>query len=273
MGEGLTQSFFEFPEAFAATAAKILLSEGKYKAANILAASTFEISDSLSYARRYQDGFDSEYCVHNCNLILNVNSDIYSQVSEELGEIEREIFGAIHKTLRGRDFNTLDHEFYLNEVIISVLNLNNDNWRSEIKKALSLESVSNQGRVRSDNIAPHEHKGLLFRSPPEIQLFDALTRKGMLFAPLPTFIRNDLGNRIEPDFIVFKDGISLLIEVDGRSYHRESPVDAQNRLNAFTAQGVESFRVDAGRLNSASDADSVVKEIEDFIERRRNLRR
>lgn len=269
----MTKSFFENPEQYLATAAKILLHDGKYKAANVLAVSTFELSDTISYKKVYYEGFESEVREHNCDLILSVNSDIYVQINDEITQIEGQVESAVSKTLRGRNFND-DHEiYYFNNVVVSVLNLSDTNWRSEIRKALSLGSVSNQGRVRSDNIAPHEHQGLLFRSPPEIELFEALKRTGVLFAPLPTFIKNSHGSRVEPDFIIFKDGISLLIEVDGRSYHRESPVDAQNRLLAFTGEGVDSFRVDASRLSDPDSADVVAKEILSYVEKRKSLRR
>ena len=44
---------------------------------------------------------------------------------------------------------------------------------------LSGEGITNQGRVRSDNIAARVHDGLLFRSRPEVLFYEALKRKGV----------------------------------------------------------------------------------------------
>lgn len=71
------------------------------------------------------------------------------------------------------------------------------------------EGITNQGRVRSDNIAARAFDGLLFRSQPEINLYGALKAAGVSFAPLPVFVRGGHDyRRIEPDFIIVKDGWS-----------------------------------------------------------------
>jgi hypothetical protein len=80
-------------------------------------------------------------------------------------------------------------------------------WRKQTLAWLRGEGVTNQGRVRSDNIAARQYDGLLFRSDQEINLYRAFKALGVTFAPLPVFVRG--GNeyrRIEPDFIVVKGG-------------------------------------------------------------------
>ncbi|SDO46321.1 hypothetical protein SAMN04489798_3014 [Pseudomonas arsenicoxydans] len=106
------------------------------------------------------------------------------------------------------------------------------------------EGVTNQGRVRSDNIASREHQGLLFRSKAEVTLFIALTRAQLPVAPLPVFVRiGKFYNRLEPDFVVIYKGLTFIIEVDGDTYHRESPAEADKRLVPLTWEGVEVRRI------------------------------
>lgn len=70
--------------------------------------------------------------------------------------------------------------------------------------------MTNQGRVRSKNVAPRERDGLLFRSQAEINLYLALKQVGVSFAPLPVFVRGGREyQRIEPDFIILKDGLCV----------------------------------------------------------------
>jgi hypothetical protein len=45
------------------------------------------------------------------------------------------------------------------------------NWREQALAWLRGDGVTNQGRVRSDNIAARQYDGLLFRSDEEINLY------------------------------------------------------------------------------------------------------
>lgn len=115
--------------------------------------------------------------------------------------------------------------------------------------------VTNQGRGHSRNPAALEHAGLLFRSQPEIQLFDALVEAGFLLAPLPVFIQKATSGqyrRCEVDFIVVRYGIWAVIEVDGENWHHETPQQAHARLQGFEDQGARVIRVPA---NVASGPD------------------
>jgi hypothetical protein len=119
-----------------------------------------------------------------------------------------------------------------------------DGWREEALRFVKGEGVTNQGRMRSDNIASKQHQGLLFRSKAEINLFTALTRAKLAVAPLPLFVRiGKAYNRIEPDFVVVFKGMTFVVEVDGDTYHRELPAEADKRLVPLTYEGVEVRRI------------------------------
>jgi hypothetical protein len=105
------------------------------------------------------------------------------------------------------------------------------------------QTVPAQGRVRSDNIAARQHDGLLFRSRPEILFYDALKKAGIPFAPLSVVLRGGVQyNRIEPDFVIYKDGIMMIVEIDGDLYHSETPAAAHARRSVRGAGVTLRFR-------------------------------
>jgi glycosyltransferase involved in cell wall biosynthesis len=65
---------------------------------------------------------------------------------------------------------------------IETMKLTNYDRRLKAKAWLRDESVNNQGRLRSENIAPYTKEGLLFRSKPEINLYYAIKGCGNTFA-------------------------------------------------------------------------------------------
>ena len=86
------------------------------------------------------------------------------------------------------------------------------NWRERTQQHLVGQGINNQGRVRSDSIAPIEHKGLRFRSHAEKHFHLAMGSTGLPFAPLPVVVIGGVQpRRIEPDFIVWSRGVTLLI--------------------------------------------------------------
>jgi hypothetical protein len=62
--------------------------------------------------------------------------------------------------------------------------------------------------------------------------------------------------RIEPDFVLTKDGIVLVVEVDGNTTRRESPVDAEERLTMFKYEGVFTERVRRSARRTRSPGNS-----------------
>lgn len=158
-------------------------------------------------------------------------------------------------------------------VIIPQITKARDYWREETIRFIKGEGVTNQGRVRSDNIASKQHQGLLFRSKAEVTLFTALTRAGLTVAPLPVFVRISKSyNRLEPDFIVIFKGLTFVVEVDGDTYHNELPAEADKRLIPLTHEGVEVRRIRAADLESDAAADTVVKELIEFMGNRKAAR-
>jgi hypothetical protein len=148
-------------------------------------------------------------------------------------------------------------------------------WRREIAQILSGETVSNQGRVQSTNVATIQENGLLFRSEPEVMFYRAAKRRGIVFAPLPVFLRGGPPPycRREPDFVVIKDGITLIVELDGRRYHRELPAEAQQKLAFMTDQGAEMHRIEASNCLTDEDATRCVTEVIAKIDRIKKNRR
>jgi hypothetical protein len=114
---------------------------------------------------------------------------------------------------------------------------------------------------------------LLFRSKAEVTLFEALTRAGLAVAPLPVFVRiGKAYNRLEPDFVVVFKGLTFVVEVDGDTYHRELPAEADKRLVPLTYEGVEVRRIRASDLDSDAAADASVRDLKDYMARRKEAR-
>lgn len=148
-----------------------------------------------------------------------------------------------------------------------------EGWREDALKFVRGEGVTNQGRVRSDNIASQQHRGLLFRSRAEITLFEAMQRARLAVAPLPVFVRVGKNyHRLEPDFVVVFKGLTFVIEVDGDTFHHETPADADKRLIPLTHEGVEVRRVRAADVETDALADAAVKDLIDFMSKRKAAR-
>jgi very-short-patch-repair endonuclease len=146
-------------------------------------------------------------------------------------------------------------------------------WRDQALAFVRGEGVTNQGRVRSDNIASKQHRGLLFRSQAEITLFEAMTQAQLAVAPLPVFVRiGKTYHRLEPDFVVIYQGLTFVIEVDGDTFHRESPADADKRLIPLTHEGIEVRRIRAAEVSSSEQAEIVVRELISYMSSRKRSR-
>lgn len=146
-------------------------------------------------------------------------------------------------------------------------------WRDSANAWLAGAGVNNQGRVRSDNIAALKHEGLLFRSPAEVNLYSALKAQGVTFAPLPVFVRGGRTyHRLEPDFVIIKDGVVMVVEVDGDTYHRESPADAHQRLLPLDHEGAKVERVRAEECATPHKAEACARRLITVLEKRRTQR-
>src|SRR5262249_3271568 len=136
---------------------------------------------------------------------LQVPSHLYAQIGDRRVELEKQ-FHQQANNLAG-----LYENEHFDAVVIVAEMPENDDWREGAKAWLRGSGVNNQGRVRSDNVAPVMVDGLLFRSQPEVNLYRALRAAGICLAPLPVFVRGgEAYRRIEPDFVLVKDGLILV---------------------------------------------------------------
>jgi hypothetical protein len=147
-------------------------------------------------------------------------------------------------------------------------------WRSKSRQFLLGKGITNQGRVRSDNIAVLQFDGLLFRSREEIQFYRALKAAGVPFAPLPVVLKGGLEyQRAETDFLIFKDGITMIVEIDGDLYHTETPAAAHNRLKFLTDAGARLERITASKCDTPEKAREAVALVIQTIEKLRRSSR
>lgn len=196
-------------------------------------------------------------------LALEVPLHLFGQVGDpERSEIETAIRGRFESLLRGFD-NDL-----LRVVAIRPRLETNDRWRQDATAWLAGQGITNQGRVRSDNIASREFEGLLFRSQAEINLFRALKALALPVAPLPVIVRGGAEyQRVEPDFLIVKAGITAIVEVDGDTYHQETPAEAQARLRPLELEGVRVIRVNASDCATLPQANACARRVAADLDR------
>ncbi len=206
------------------------------------------LSDSV--ASIAQTGYDnwnggtSQY-----TLTIQVPFGVYAVVEAHVSIIESAILETARPLTRQHDND------YIQSVIIIPELVAKQGWRDKAKDWVAGKGVTNQGRVRSDNIAARSHDGLLFRSQAEIFLYGALKRSGVSFAPLPVFLRGgEVYRRIEPDFVLLKDGVLMIVEVDGDTVHLETPAEAHDRTTFLVHEGAHVERVVASDCDSADKA-------------------
>ncbi len=206
--------------------------------------------------------------VHYYQLLVATPIYIFSTITE-IKVIENDIYEVAKPFFHYSTNNEALHSVIIAPQIAKA----KDEWRSEAMQFIKGENITNQGRAHSNNIASKQHKGLLFRSKPEIMLFDALTRAKLAVAPLPVFIRiGKQYNRLEPDFVVIHKGLTFIIEVDGDLYHKESPAEAEKRLLPLTHEGVEVRRIRSEDLSSDIVADEIVRDLIRFMDSRKASR-
>lgn len=213
--------------------------------------------------------WNSDYGIDTWRLFVALPVSLFYAMNEDERRFSQESISAVvspfFRSSPGDDLESV--------VITPVVAGARDGWRDEAIRFVKGEGVSNQGRVRSDNIASQQHQGLLFRSKAEIILFNALSRAKLAVTPLPVFIRvGKAYNRLEPDFVVVYKGLTFIVEVDGDTFHRELPAEADKRLVPLTCEGVEVRRVRASELETDVSADVVVRELVDFMARRKESR-
>jgi len=219
------ENFPENTESFIATIARLFAAEGAAREVAILAS---------SQARIEQTGYDNwNNGICEYSLYLQMPTQIYSQIYKDKDRIEQSLLEKARLLMLSYPSDSLEKIYLLPEITSS------EGWREKALDWVLGKNVNNQGRVRSDNIASKSCDGLLFRSQPEINFYNALKPLGVSFAPLPVFIRGgDTYKRIEPDFVIIKDGIVIVVEIDGDTVHHETPAEAHDRATLLLHEGV-----------------------------------
>jgi hypothetical protein len=244
----MASRFFADPDSVLGTLARLFAADGAAREVAILTYSTPEIVES-----HYDNWNGGRYFY---NLILHVPINLYPQIEASKKEISASVKEKIQVFLQGND-----HEV-LSEIAIVPAVVDDPQWREKAAAWLSGSKISNQGRVRSDNVAPLTQDGLLFRSRPEIHIYKALKATGVSFAPLPVFIRGgESYSRIEPDFVLIYKGITMVLEVDGDTVHTETPAEAQARTRTLQHEGVHVERIAASECDTPQKAKDVAEKV------------
>ncbi len=213
--------------------------------------------------------WDSDFGIDSWRLFMTLPVRLFYAMTEE----ERKATQGAIDSAASPFFAATPSDSLSSVVITPKVEQANAGWRDEAIRFVKGEGVTNQGRVRSDNIASKQHRGLLFRSKAKITLFEALSRAKLAVAPLPVFVRiGKAYNRLEPDFVVIYKGLTFVVEVDGDTYHRELPAEADKRLVPLTYEGVEVRRIRAAELASDEAADLAVRELKEWMARRKESR-
>jgi len=192
---------------------------------------------------------------------------LYAQVFGDLEDLQQRFLNYAEPLLAA-------HPAYrLERVVITPSPQADEDWRTHALAWLRGSGVTNQGRVRSDNIASREEDGLLFRSQPEIHLYQALKSLGVSFAPLPVFVRGGQSyKRIEPDFVILRHGLIFVVEVDGATVHVETPAEAHSRTTILEYEGASVLRVDASQCKTPELAKAYATELLQTMTRLKSAR-
>ena len=203
-----------------------------------------------------QEGYDNwNGGTYEWALTLRIPSNLYAQFDKQELEEARKV---LTNTLSEVESDENHHMRFL----IAVTLKPRPDWRHQSLQWLRGEGINNQGRVRSDNVAARQDDGLLFRSQPEILLYRSIKELGVTFAPLPVFLRGGPSyQRIEPDFVIFKNNLMMIIEVDGDTVHRETPAEADKRTRLFKYEGAFIEHVAASECDTQEKATACAKRL------------
>jgi hypothetical protein len=242
-------------EALLATSARLFASEGSLREVAILANAEPSI-----------DWCGENFGQNIYHLYLQVPHYLYSQISDEIEVCEDLILKKARILLKPYP----DELAYLT---ISPILSAGEEWREKANNWATGKGVNNQGRVRSNNIASIQEDGLLFRSQNEVLFYKALKSLGVSFAPLPVFIRGgEKYRRIEPDFVIVKNGVVLVVEVDGDTVHNETPAEAHDRTTMLRHEGVHIERIRASECQTQEQANACAKKIVQVIDKIKSSR-
>ncbi|WP_243312300.1 hypothetical protein [Fundidesulfovibrio agrisoli] len=242
-----------FPDSldpFLGTLARLFAAEGAAREVAILANARAKV-EQTDY-----DNWDGG--TYGYSIYLEIPTALYAQINDVKSEIEQQILAKAGPLMDLYPADWIQHLYILPEIKAA------DGWQEKAKAWLTGSNITNQGRVRSDNIASRSCDGLLFRSQPEINFYRAAKALGVSFAPLPVFIRGGRTyKRIEPDFVIIKDGIVMVVEIDGDTVHHETPAEAHDRTTILLHEGVHFERLKASECETpelaAESAERIIR--------------
>ena len=238
-------------EALLATSARLFASEGSLREVAILANAEPSI-----------DWCGENFGQNIYHLYLQVPDSLYSQFSDDIKGCENLILEKARILLKPYPDDDLAY------LSISPILSADEEWREKSKNLVIGKGVNNQGRVRSDNIPSITVDGLFFRSQNEVLFYKALKSLGVSFAPLPVFIRGgEEYRRIEPDFVIVKNGVVLVVEVDGDTVHKETPAAAHDRTTMLAYEGAYIERIPASECKTQEQANACAKRMLQVIDK------
>ncbi len=131
--------------------------------------------------------------------------------------------------------------------------------RGENPEVPDLSDIPTEPPESSVPLVERDHYHL---TPIEVPFYDALRETGLVFAVQP-WIQGD--RRYRPDFLVFYDGGTVAIELDGHEYHKTKE---QRRADAardrwFAARGITTLRWTGSDV--AANPQACVKELLDVL--------
>ncbi|MDB9493262.1 hypothetical protein PN441_19650 [Spirulina major CS-329] len=200
-------------------------------------------------------------------IYIDIPRHIFTEIQNEIEYITEQLT---------EKFSVFIHHYdctWIERIHIAPSMIQIDDWQQKALDWLAGKGITNQGRVRSDNIANRKQDGLLFRSQNEIHFYNALKSKGVAFAPLPVFLRGgETYSRIEPDFIIVKDGITMCVEIDGDTVHNETPAEANSRTRVLTNEGVVVERFSASECSDISKAMKLADHVIELLRKHKENR-
>ena len=131
------------------------------------------------------------------------------------------------------------------------------------------ESINNQGWGHSLSPGPIWHRNIRHRAWYETLFTEACILRQAVYCPSPLAVCGL--NRIEPDGLIFKDGMVELIELDGPSHDSELASTEQQRLKPFRDNLIDVMRFPVPEEVDIKWAHSVLDQVFARIEKRKAL--
>jgi len=141
-----------------------------------------------------------------------------------------------------------------------------------VRRFLASKGINNQGNVAPWDPPVITFDDLRFRSVEEVNVYKALLKKGIPFAPLPVVVGtvdNGINRRrtarLEPDFLLLFRHRCVVVEVDGKSHEEETAAEAEERTVYLKERGVTVRYVTGSKCrdeaSAAAEVDLLLKSL------------